>query len=432
MEIFMENNDGTKSDYASLLREAAVPCPPNGSPGPEYAPDKRFFQGIPAIERSRGGRLWASWYSGGQGESCFNYVMLATSGDDGETWSEPVLVIDPPGKVRACDEALWLDPDGRLWLFWMQAHTLHDGKWGVWAIVTDEPDKAKPSWSAPRRIADGVMLNKPTVLSNGEWLFPISYIESKMIANEKRMIPKRFRNDILQLMTEEQVRAVNERAKANVFVSSDKGVTITERGGAVTPEEFKNHNEHMVVERKDGSLLMLIRTNYGIGQSISKDGGRNWSPVVDSGIPHTVSRFFLRKLKSGKLLLVKHGPVKVDESGEPAKLVRNNLTAYLSDDDGRTWKGGLILEERGCSYPDGVQAEDGRIYVIYDHGRRKEKMILMACFTEEDVLSAKFASPRSRQKMLVNQATGVITDDISWERLRIQDGEKEKLIYTGI
>jgi hypothetical protein len=112
--------------------------------------------------------------------------------------------------------------------------------------------------------------------------------------------------------------------------------------------------------------------------------------------------------------------------------VRNNLTAYLSDDDGCTWKGGLILEERGCSYPDGVQAEDGMIYVIYDLGRRKDKMILMARFTEEDVLSAKFASPRSRQRMLVNQATGVITEEISWERLRIQDGEKEKLIYTGI
>ncbi|HPN84482.1 MAG TPA: sialidase family protein [Victivallales bacterium] len=421
------------ADYASLLKEALVPCPPNLSPGAEYAPDKRYFQGIPAIERSPGGRLWAAWYSGGQGESCFNYVILVTSGDDGETWSDPVLVIDPPGKVRACDEALWIDPEGRLWLFWMQSHTLHDGPCGVWAIVTDEPDKANPSWSAPRRLADGVMLNKPTVLSSGEWLLPIGHNGTKMIANEKRMLPKCYQSDILNLMTEEEKRVVNERAKANVFVSRDKGRTFTELGGVATPEEFKNHNEHMIVELKNRSLLMLVRTNYGIGKSISKDGGKNWSPVVESGIPHPASRFFLRKLKSGNLLLVKHGTMKVeDKSVEPAKLRRDNLTAYISDDDGCTWKGGLVLEERVCSYPDGVQGKDGMIYVIYDLGRRKEKMILMTRFTEDDVLSAKFANPRSRQRMLVNQATGVITEEISWERLRIQDGEKEKLIYTGI
>ncbi len=35
----------------------------------------------------------------------------------------------------------------------------------------------------------------------------------------------------------------------------------------------------MVVERKDGSLWMLLRTSYGIGQSVSADGGATWSPV---------------------------------------------------------------------------------------------------------------------------------------------------------
>jgi len=121
-----------------------------------------------------------------------------------------------------------------------------------------------------------------------------------------------------------------------------------------------------------------------------------------------------------------------DENGEPLKLARTHLTAYLSDDDGETWKGGLILEERACSYPDGFQAPDGTISIIYDHARRAAKMILIARFNEEDILAGHFTSPLAKQHILVDQATGVVTEEMSWERLRVQDGEKEKLIFTGI
>lgn len=126
--------------YAEALQQAAEPVAVNFSPGPEYGDDKRLFQGIASVERAPGGRLWAVWYSGGQGESCLNYSVLATSGDGGESWSGPQLIIDPPGSVRAAEPNVWLDPNGKLWLFWNQSHTLHDGRWGVWAISTDSPD----------------------------------------------------------------------------------------------------------------------------------------------------------------------------------------------------------------------------------------------------------------------------------------------------
>jgi len=189
----------------------------------------------------------------------------------------------------------------------------------------------------------------------------------------------------------------------------------------------------MIVERRDGSLLMLRRTRYGIGKSFSLDSGKTWSQVVDSGIPHVSSRFFVRRLHSGNLLLVRHQSMKsTDENGKPRKLKRTHLTAFLSDDDGETWKGGLVLEKRACSYPDGFQAPDGTISIIYDYERRAAKMILLARFAEEDILVGRFGSPCSKKRIRVDQATGVITEEISWERLRIQDGEKENLIFTGI
>jgi hypothetical protein len=97
-----------------------------------------------------------------------------------------------------------------------------------------------------------------------------------------------------------------------------------------------------------------------------------------------------------------------DECGAPVKRVRDNLTAYLSEDDGKTWQGGLLLDERsGVSYPDGFEKEDGRIYIIYDFDRLGEKTILLAVFTEDDVLKGKDSSGKVRLRVLINQATGV-------------------------
>ena len=95
----------------------------------------------------------------------------------------------------------------------------------------------------------------------------------------------------------------------------------------------------MLVERRDASLWMLVRTKCGIGESVSSDGGRTWSEGRPSAIKHVpTARFFIRRLRSGRLLLVKHNP--------PNGKSRSHLTAFLSDDDGATWPAGLVLDER--------------------------------------------------------------------------------------
>ena len=147
---------------------ALQPAPINAAPGSEYAPSTRMYQAVPTIERTRTGRMWAAWTSGGPGEGPFNYVIVATSDDDGNTWSDAKLVIDPPGYVEASDPRLWYDNRGRLWLFWSQAYVLSDGREGVWAIASDNPDSPAPTWSEPVRIADGTVGGKPIILKNGQ------------------------------------------------------------------------------------------------------------------------------------------------------------------------------------------------------------------------------------------------------------------------
>ncbi len=327
-----------------------------------------MFQGIPGLERAANGRLWATWYGGGTGEDLHNYIMLVTSDDDGQKWSSLKLVLDPDGDgpVRAFDPCLWHDPSGRLWLFWAQRAANEMPQ--LFSMHTDDSGVADPKWSNPIRIADGIMMNKPIVTMDGNWLLPTALWKRE--------------------------------GSSRVVRSSDKGVTWEFIGSATIPRpEDRNCDENMIVQRKDGGLWMLVRTSYGIGECGSTDGGKTWSEVTPSNIPHAASRFFIRRLNSGKLLLVRHNA--------PDRKARSHLTAYLSDDEGKTWSGGLLLDERkGVSYPDGVQDKGGVIRIIYDFNRSRDKQILMAEFTEAEVLCGK-ASATTRLQVLVNQATGV-------------------------
>ena len=78
------------------------------------------------------------------------------------------------------------------------------------------------------------------------------------------------------------------------------------------------------------------------------------------------------------------------------------MTAALSEDDGATWPYKLVLDEReGISYPDAVEA-DGYIYAIYDRNRYSDQEIIMAKFTETDIMAGKIMDPASRLQIIVS------------------------------
>jgi hypothetical protein len=358
----------------SVLAEPASLAAPKhvGPPLAEHAVTNRAFQGIPSMGVAPNGRLWATWYAGvTPGEDQNNYVVLTTSGDGGKTWKE-ILTIDPDsgGTVRAFDPELWVSPDDRLFFFWAQMDkTRRDTQLGVWCMATRKPDAERPQWSEPRRLGDGVMMCKPLTLATGEWVLPIS-----------------------------KWREHNNSAQ--MVVSTDQGKTWALRGACNVPVAARQFDEHMFIERRDGSLWLLARTRYGIGESVSTDGGKTWPELKPSAIPHTTSRFFIRRLASGNLLLVKHGSF-------DQKTGRSHLQAFISKDDGKTWSGGLMLDERvGVSYPDGQQMPDGLIRIIYDFSRTGERNILMATFREEDAASGKEASKDVHLRQLVSNASG--------------------------
>jgi len=329
-----------------IVREAFAP----------YTCANRLFQGIPSIACAPSGRLWAVWYAGGKGEGPENYVVVATSQQAGAPWTEPVIIVDPPNDVRAFDPQVWLDPKGRLWVFWAQAFSWWDGRGGVWAIVTDEPDSASPQWSEPRRLCDGVMMGKPITVSDGSWLLPVA---------------------VWGVPPNSRIRfEAGENTGAWVIASPDEGQTWLHRGKYEAPH--RSFDEHMLLEHSNGTLAMFVRTRRGIASAISRDSGRTWQAAPPPSLPHVDSRFFIGRLRSGAILAV--------VNASPDGKTRSHLSAFLSVDEGESWLGGLVLDERrDVSYPDAVELPDGRICIIYDRERTGAREILAAIVTEAPI-----------------------------------------------
>ena len=347
----------------------------------------RAWQGIPGIVRTPGGRTFISFYSGGVKEELCNFAAVIMSKNDND-FSEPVFAAEYEGDRRCFDPVLWLDPMGRMWFIW----NVMPGE-EVRAVICDDPDAETLVWGEERVIGRGIMMNKPTGLSNGEWLFPIATWQ-------------------LNLMSEMRGSGLlpEDVPGSHVYVTADCGKTFEKRGSSEVPDRC--FDEHMVLEQKDGSLRMLVRTYYGIGEAYSSDGGVTWSEGGDSGLGGPCSRFFITRLRSGKVLLINHynSPGYNDRENFAG---RNNLTALLSEDDGKTFPYHLMLDERfQVSYPDALECDDGFIYAVYDRERGAfrnnleeiygdAREVLTARFTEEDIIAGKLVTEGSWLKKVV-------------------------------
>lgn len=344
----------------------------------KYHTKYRLWQGIPGIEVTAKGRIFLSFYSGGKTEEVNNYALVIKS-DNGTDFSEPIAVAFKEN-YRCYDPCLWIDPLGRLWFIWSVAP-----EHSVYAVICDNPDADELKWSDTIRIGHDIMMNKPTVLSTGEWLFPLAVWNYGIRTGG-------FHSEELY----------SDR-KSFVYKTCDNGKTFEKLGGADVGQ--RSFDEHIILELKDSRLAMFVRTTYGIGVSYSYDRGKTWTKGVDSELGGPCSRFCIRRLKSGNILLINHHNYKK----------RDNLTALISDDEGKSWKYKLLIDERSSvSYPDIKEADDGFIYLTYDRERGASRSsldevyscareILIAKFTEQDVLCGELTNKNSRLKIIASK-----------------------------
>jgi predicted neuraminidase len=161
-----------------------------------------------------------------------------------------------------------------------------------------------------------------------------------------------------------------------VAISDDDGRTWTSSEPIIGPGAV----QPSIVPRKDGTLVAYMRDNGPAPKRVlvseSKDNGVTWSPAVDTDIFNSGTGLEAVVLRDGTWALINNDT----EKG------RNQLSVWLSDDEGRSWKWKRHLEkqpEGSFHYPSLIQAKDGTLHATYSYFVKDGKSIKHAHFNVE-------------------------------------------------
>ncbi|MEU0094907.1 sialidase family protein [Kribbella sp. NPDC006257] len=145
--------------------------------------------------------------------------------------------------------------------------------------------------------------------------------------------------------------------------SDDGGVTwsvgfVDRNDGAVV-----NANETTVAELASGRLYFNARNHRGTGaarvHAYSSDGGATLTAPYEEILDVTAPGIQGSVLRVGSRLLLS---TPVDPK------IRRELTIFVSSDDGRTWRPGLVVHPGMSGYSDLVPLPVGRVGVLYEAG----------------------------------------------------------------
>ncbi len=364
----------------------------------------RLFQGCPQVEISEGGRLWATWFgSNVQAERApyhnDQFSVISTSADDGKTWKE-VFVFDPSELLGggASDPMLWKDPKGNIRFIGLR-NIDFKGKdefaSSAWEFTMLDPEAEHTAWTAPRLLGNkNISVMKPLIFPDGTIMRSMD--DFKLVGKPDAV----------------RIRFLKEDVEGKpIFVS-----------------EFPADNdagfaEQMPIIRKDGSLFTFYRAKKGQIFAESFDGGKTWNLGGYYPMQFSINtKCILKTLPSGRVLLVANDVQMKEESGkrtycytdengverelEKHKTSRTRMTAYLSDDDGKTFSNKMLLCDDGqISYPSATLGKDGSIYIVYDQGRGVigQHTIFLSKVTEEDILAGKLVNGKSFLNNIVSR-----------------------------
>ena len=165
------------------------------------------------------------------------------------------------------------------------------------------------------------------------------------------------------------------------YRSEDDGISW-EAGNIIDLGGNGNHDgvtEATIVQLKDGSLLQYIRTNWGqFWRALSTDDGRSWHPYGPSGIEASSAPGMIKRLVSGRIVLLWNRPYPEGEvdyplrggdgvwSATPASNFREELSISFSEDECETWSAPIVVARQAgseCSYPYAFEPKPGVIWI---------------------------------------------------------------------
>ncbi|MBX3448816.1 MAG: exo-alpha-sialidase [Planctomycetaceae bacterium] len=295
---------------------------------------------------------------------CIDATHAHRSRDEGKTWESTPLF---PGsdQFRVSNErALLKTRRGTIISAWMNLNERNftpGFKWGG-------PPEEFSQWILPtyvsRSLDDGKTWEEPQLLQR-PWC---GCIHSLIETNNGRLVL------VGQTIIPEW------RHATVMYVSDDDGATwqasnILDYG--VGRHDHAGSCEATILERRDGSLYELIRTESGyFFEADSRDGGLTWENLQKSSVPSVTCCGQMARLSDGRAALLWNHPPRY-QPNHPAS--REELSIAFSDDDGRTWTDRTVIaarylktgdkgDERRVSYPYLYERNPGELWITTMQG----------------------------------------------------------------
>ena len=295
--------------------------------------------------------LVASWFGGTREKN--KDVEIWVSRKIGDKWTKPVSIANgiQDEKLRhpCWNPVLYQVPNGPLQNYYKVGPTPRD--W--WGLLIESNDNGI-SWGDPVKLPEGILgpiKNKPVLLSNGTLISPTS--------------------------TE------HDGWRVHFEYSKDFGKTWTKSDPINDGKKYNAIQPSVLIYPGDKLQIMARSKEASILSSWSSDFGKTWSDFEPSGLPNPNSGTDAVTLDDGRQLLVyNHVGKKPNKWGGK----RSPLNVAISK-DGKTWEAALVLEDKEgeYSYPSVIQAEDGKVHIVYTWKRDKVKYVAV----DPDKLSTK-------------------------------------------
>lgn len=309
-----ENDDAAIRAAQSLLF-LAQPAPPSDTEDisnlvyQASAANPRYTEGS-IIRLNDGSLLFAvTEFMDSGSDFAKAHIVARTSRDGGRTWGAQRVLQKNTGGLNVMSVTLRRLNRDSVAMFYLQKNSVSDLDLFV-RISDDETQSFGPPVLITRNDGYHVVNNdRVTQLSTGRLLAPAA--------------------------STSDVHKVNHFV-SHCYISDDGGSTWRDSQGSVDAAK-RGAMEPEVVELRDGSVLMIVRTQLGIiGKAISRDGGDTWTDMASLGPVAPEAPATLRRIPStGDLLLIWNNTFR-EGAGHGGK--RTPLTAAVSSDDGATWK----------------------------------------------------------------------------------------------
>lgn len=249
------------------------------------------------------------------------HIIARRSADGGKTWGEPRELQKNTGKLNVMSATLrrlpkWNEAKPPLGMFYLEKNAPDDLK----VLLRVSQDECR-SFGEPIQVSTiggyHVMNNdRVSVLKGGRLLAPVASSPNHIQVNHFQCFC-----------------FLSDDGGRSWRVSKNK-VDYAKRG-AMEPE---------VIELRDGTVLMIIRTQLGhIAAATSADGGETWNEAKSFGVRAPEAPATLRRIPTTGDLLLLWNDTFVEGAGHGGR--RTPLNSAVSSDEGKTWKHKRILED---------------------------------------------------------------------------------------